>query len=83
MITAGVKFQPIQQLELFGQVSSINASTDSDDLDDVVEGGSDSYSDTEFKLGAKYKFHNNFAVSTSYAKLDDYNVFNFGGSFYF
>jgi len=79
--TIGVKFKPILKLELFGQVSSINASVDEED-DDINE-SSESYSDTELKIGARYKFDNSFAVSTSYAKLDDYNVFNFGGSYYF
>ena len=75
IIAAGVKYQVKPQIQVFGQIASWNTSSDGEDVE--------SYSDTEFKVGASYTFKNNFSVTSSYAMLEDHSVFNLGGAYYF
>lgn len=76
----GGRYAVTSKIELFGQISSLQLSSDSDEEDFVAD---DDISETEIEVGGRYKFNDDFGLIASYISLDDYSVFNFGGAYYF
>ena len=79
-LSVGGKFAVTNQVELFGQISTLQLESSSDDEDFVED---NNISETEIEIGGRYKVNDNFGLVASYISLDDYSVFNFGGAYYF
>lgn len=78
-IAVGGKYAVTSKVELFGQIATLQLESSSDDED--FDG--DDFSETEIEIGGRYNFNDNFGLVVSYVSLDDFNVFNFGGAYYF